>query len=132
MRRLILLIICGLALAGCWRGPSGTWRASHPRGDDPALAMELTRDGSKFSGTMHLLNPNAPTDFSYGPVFPMKIESANNQEIHYSVEFLPHQPDELVLRFDQPPEGVKFHAVMTLANGAGDPIDFDFERVTTP
>lgn len=118
-----------LLLTACARGPKGTWRASHPRGDDPAIGIELKRDGSKYSGTMFLLNPNAPQDFSYGPQFTMTIHSVDAQEIRYSVEFLPHEPDELVLRLNKPVDGPSFHAVMSSVDGRGEPLDFNFERV---
>jgi len=130
MRRCFIALISCLLLAACAPGPRGTWRASHPNGDGPAIAIELVRDGKKFSGSMFLLDPARPNDFSSGTSFPMKIKSADDQEIHYSVEFLPHEPDALILRLSKPVDGPSFHAVMEAVNGRGRPIDFSFDRVS--
>jgi hypothetical protein len=129
MRRLCLLLACSLLLAACARGPKGSWRAVHTRGDDPALAMEITRDGRKYTGAMFLLNADTPNDFSHGRRYPMTIQSADEHEIHYSVEFLPHEPDELILHLNKPVEGPAFTAVMSSVDGRGEPMDFSFERV---
>lgn len=126
-----LLLSSCLLLAACGPSIHGTWHASHPRGDDPAIAIELVRDGKKFSGTMFLLDANTPGDFSSGTRYPMTIKSADDHEIRYSVEFLAHEPDHLILRLSQPTDGASFHAVMVMEDGRGEPMEFDFARVGT-
>jgi len=81
---------------------------------------------------MFLLDPNQPQNFSSGKRFPMVIKSADDHEILYSVAFLEHEPDKLVLRLNKPMDGPSFHAVMVMVDGRGSPIDFDFERVNEP
>lgn len=129
MRRLFLLLVFTMTLAACGPKIKGTWRASHPNADSPALAIELVRNGKKYNGAMFLLDPNRPTDFTTGKSYPMTVQSADDHEIHYTVEFLPHEPDELVLKLSKPVDGVSFHAVMETVDGRGSPVEFDFERV---
>ncbi len=129
MRHLSLFFACALLLTGCKPAIKGTWRAVHTRGDDPALAMEITREGNHYSGAMFLINADTPNDFAHGRQFPMTIKSVDEHGIHYSVEFLSHEPDELLLALTKPVEGPAFHGVMSTVDGRGEPIDFNFERV---
>lgn len=129
MRRAFIILTCGLLLGACAPRSHGTWRASHPNGDRPALAIELTRDGKYFHGAMFLLDPNQPQNFASGQRFPMVIKSADDREIIYSVEFLAHEPDRLVLRLDKPADGPSFRALLVPLDGRSSPIEFNFERV---
>ncbi len=129
MHRLLPALACALLLAACAPKPKGTWRASHPNGGQAALGMEITRDGKVYSGAMYVLDPNAPHNFTTAQRFPIKIHSADDHEILYSVEFLPHQPDELVLHLDKPVDGMSFNATMETTDGQSTPVDFEFDRV---
>lgn len=129
MRRLCFLFTCALLLTACKPAIQGTWRAAHPRGDELGLGMDLVREGNKYTGAMYLLEPSAPNDFAHARKFPMTITSVEGNEIHYSVEFLPHEPDQLVLTLSKPVEGPSFRGVMATVNGRGEPVEFNFERV---
>ncbi len=131
MRRLakLALLAGSLCLAACGPKIRGTWRASHPNENQPAIAMELTRLGSKYSGAMYLLNPDTPNDFTSGKSYPITIKNASDQSIRFTVEFLAHEPDDLILDLHQPVDGPTFSGTLHSADGRGSNIDLDFTRL---
>jgi hypothetical protein len=128
-RQITILLSC-LLLAACGaKGEKGLWRASVERGDKPGLGMELSREPKGLVGAIYIMNPDKPGDFSVAQRYPIEVQRERPQDVFFVVFFAPHQPDRVLLKLNGPIAGPHFHAVMQSADGRGDPIDFDFERV---
>ena len=129
MFRKLIIIACCLLFTACHKQERGLWRAYVDRGDKPPLGMELTRDSHGLGGAVYLMDPNKPGDFAAGQRFPIAVQRERPEDIFFVVFFAPHQPDRVILKLTGPIAGPEFHAVMQSADGRGDPIDFDFQRV---
>jgi len=129
LRKFAILASC-LLLAACGpKGEKGTWQAYVDRGDKPSLGLELTRDGHGLTGAVLILDANKPGDFAGGQRYPIEVQREQPDNVFFVVFFAPHQPDRVILKLKEPIAGPHFHATMQSADGRGDPIDFDFQRV---
>lgn len=107
---------------------AGTWRASVDNGDKPGIGIELVRTSDGVRGWMYLLDPNKPRDFAAGSRRRMEIHQASDREIHFAVQWLPTQREELVLRLSSPLAGKSVHGVLRSADGQDEPSAYEFAR----
>jgi hypothetical protein len=129
MFRHFAIIACCLLLIGCHKEEKGVWQAYVARGDNPGLGMELDSDGHHLAGAVYIMDANKPGDFAAGQKYPIQIQSELPNRVVFVVFFAPHQPDIVALKLNGPVAGPSFHGVMQSADGRGDPINFDFQRV---
>lgn len=98
-------------------------------GDKPGIGIELTRAGDSITGTMYILDPNKPGDFSAGSRHSMKMQKASERELHFSVEWKADVRDDMVLLLNAPLKEKELIGTLQDANKIGTPREYKFVRV---
>ena len=121
-----------LAINGCASFHSTKmekWRASVANGDKPGIGIEIARTDNKIAGSMFILDPNKPNNFSAGLKMPILILKFSDEEIQFEVKGYEISVDKFVLDFDEPLSNKTVHAVLKQTNTTSSPQNFEFHRV---
>ncbi len=132
MRKDLGAFIITPLLFGC--GPPsgadrGRWRAYVENGDKPGIGIEIVRGGGSTTGSMFILDPNKPDDFSAGLPRRMQDVSATGLEMRYRVDWGADNRKNYVLMLESPLQDEPVLGVLQAADGAGAPRTYQFKRI---
>jgi len=113
--------------SGAARSGHEVWRGSFRNGDKPGTGVEFVRIRGKFEGTLYIIDPNSPDDFSRARKVPMVLIAQEPGTLVFRVA-LGDREDQI--RFEFPAPLTSSPMSVRMIREGGVPRDITLARVT--